>query len=105
MKLYIVVAAALSVGLKAAQACHAMRAFTAAYPHLDAYWFHEHNNIVVLEHHDVPSLADALEGAGLRLARFHEPDLDDELTAICAEPAAWRELSNVRLMRGDALAV
>lgn len=99
MKLYIVVAAALAAGLKAAQACHALRAFGADYPHLDEYWFREHNNIVVLEHPDVEALADELQEAGLRLSRFHEPDQDDALTAFCAEPAAWRALSNVPLMR------
>ena len=28
---------------------------------------------------------------------FHEPDLDNELTAICVEPAAWKQLSSVKL--------
>lgn len=50
MKLYIVVARALSAGLKIAQACHALRAFTAEHPKLDHVWYTESNNIVVLEH-------------------------------------------------------
>lgn len=97
MKLYVVVWSALSHGLRAAQACHAMRAFGAQYPVLERYWFEEHNNIVILQHEDIPSLAERLEAAGLRLARFHEPDLDNALTAICVEPAAERLLSSVRL--------
>jgi hypothetical protein len=97
MKLYIVLEKALASGLKIAQACHALRAFTGEYPHLDQYWFHESNNIVVLQQDDIPSLADKLEEKGYRLSRFFEPDLDNELTAICVEPAAWKQLSNLPL--------
>lgn len=97
MKLYIVVSTALSVGLKCAQACHALRAFIEAYPDIDRQWFAESNNIVILEHADVPTTADMLDGMGLRLARFHEPDMDDVLTAICVEPAAKASLRELRL--------
>ena len=31
------------------------------------------------------------------LARFHEPDLDDLLTAICVESAAKKRLSGLKL--------
>jgi len=55
--------------------------------------------LVVLEHPDLTSLAAELQAHGLRVALFHEPDLDDQLTALSAEPAAWRRLSNVRLAR------
>lgn len=91
-KLYIVVLRSLSTGLKAAQACHAMRAFIAAYPEIDADWYQNSNNIVVLEHDDLLGTANLLEGLGLSVARFHEPDRDDELTALCVEPAGAREL-------------
>lgn len=97
MKLYIVVLSALGHGLKAAQACHAVCAFGAAYPHIYEFWYHESNNIVVLQEDDVPSLADRLEKEGLRVARFHEPDLDGALTAICIEPNGQRFLSSLPL--------
>ena len=35
--------------------------------------------------------------SGLCMARFHEPDLDDLLTAICVESAAKKRLSGLRL--------
>ena len=96
MKLYIIVSRALSTGLKCAQACHAMHAFTLAYPDITREW-EESNNVVVLEHDDLPSLAGTLEAMGLSLARFHEPDMDDALTAICVEPSARRHVSTLRL--------
>lgn len=99
MKLYVVVAAALSNGLKAAQACHAMAAFGIHYPVLYRYWYEEHNNIVILQDEDVPSLAERLEKEGIRIARFHEPDLGNQLTAICVEPSASRKLSSLPLVR------
>lgn len=49
MKLYLVVLKSLSTGMKAAQACHAMFAFTQTYPEATERWRHD-NNIVVLEH-------------------------------------------------------
>lgn len=96
MKLYIIVRETLTAGLKAAQACHAAIAFTQAYPEKTREWMPD-NNIVVLEHSDMDGLASVLEGMGLDLVRFHEPDLDDQLTAICVEPAARRHVSTLRL--------
>ena len=49
-KLYIIVLKSLSSGLKAAQACHAITAFTFAHPEKARDWFENSNNIVVLEH-------------------------------------------------------
>jgi hypothetical protein len=98
-KLYIVLSSKLSNGLKIAQACHALRQFVGEYPHIDAYWFRESNNIVCLEVDDLPSLADRLEEVGLRISRFCEPDLNNELTAIAVEPKGWKRLSNVALAR------
>jgi hypothetical protein len=97
MRLFVIVNAALDAGLKAAQAIHAFRSFCGEYPHIEQYWHHESNNIVVLQDDDIPSLAERLEKKGFRLSRFTEPDRDDELTAICAEPGAWKQLSNLPL--------
>ena len=96
MKLYIVVRNTLSAGLMAAQAVHAFRAFTLAYPAETAAW-DASNNIVILQHEDIPTLADLLEACGLAVARFHEPDMDDQLTAFCVEPAAKRRVAGLRL--------
>ena len=83
-KLYIIVSAALGAGLKCAQACHALRSFVAEHSEIEREWHDNHNNIVVLQHDDVSSLAERLEAQGFKLSRFHEPDLNNELTAICA---------------------
>lgn len=96
MKLYIIVLKSLSVGLKCAQACHAMHAFTRQFPEATAAWEPE-NNVVVLEHAELSGLADVLDGLGLCVARFHEPDMGDALTAICVEPAAKRMVRGLSL--------
>lgn len=98
-KLYIVLASKLSAGLKIAQACHAMRQFVGEHPILERFWFQESNNIVCLQTDDIRGLADGLEADGIRLSRFHEPDMDDELTAIAVEPMAWKRLSSLPLAR------
>jgi len=97
MKLYIILNKALDAGLKMAQACHALRTFIDEYPEQDQDWHANSNNIVVLHHEDLPGEAERLERLGLGLSRFHEPDLDDELTAICVEPNDGRHLSNLQL--------
>lgn len=61
MRLYIVVQKTLSSGLKMAQACHALRQFIEAYPEIDHAWYHESNNIVVLEHGDMPGIMKTLD--------------------------------------------
>ena len=96
-KLYIVVLATLSAGMKAAQACHALRAFGAVYPDIDRDWYETSNNIVILEHDDPSDLADRLDSHGMTLARFHEPDLDGALTSFCVAPEARKMLGRLPL--------
>ena len=98
-RLYIVLEKMLDAGLKMAQAVHAFKAFQVEHPEVEAQWFLDSNNIVVLHEDDVPSLADKLEELGFRVSRFFEPDRDGQLTGICAEPAAWKQLSNIPLAR------
>lgn len=97
MKLFVVVKQTLSSGLKMAQALHAFRAFQSAFPVVEAYWHAEHNNIVVLQVEDIEALTGRLDAAKVRLSKFREPDRNDELTAICVEPGAWRLLSSLPL--------
>ena len=96
-KLYIVVLDTLSAGLKAAQACHALRAFGASYPDIDLDWYNTSNNLVILEHDDPTGLAERLGGHGMALARFYEPDMDHTLTAFCVAPEARKMLSRLSL--------
>ena len=105
MKLFVVVDKTLTTGLKAAQGIHAAFAFAREYPVLSTYWQQEHNNIVVLESDALVVLAARLEAAGFRLSRFHEPDLDGQLTALCIEPGAAKMLSNLPLARAAAAEV
>jgi len=84
-KLYIVVRGDLETGLRAAQACHALREFVAEHPAADQQWFATSNTIVLLEVEDIDQLSDLafdLERHGIRIAKFIEPDLGYELTAI-----------------------
>ena len=96
-KLYIVLASALDSGLKMAQAVHAAFLFGEEYPHLKDYWYLESNNVAVLQVDDLPDLAQTLEKHGLRISRFHEPDMGNALTAIAVEPKGWRKLSSLPL--------
>lgn len=96
-KLYIIVDERLRSGAKMAQACHAMRAFADQHPEIEKAWFDNSNNIVILQVKDLNELADFLDSAGYAIARFHEPDFNDQLTAIAVEPDARRHLSHIRL--------
>jgi hypothetical protein len=96
-KLYVIARTALSSGLKAAQLCHAARAFASFYPDLEKSWFEVSNNIVLLEHDNIEDLADRLERHGLALSRFHEPDLDGQFTSFCVEPEAKRHVARLPL--------
>jgi len=99
-KLYIVVRADLSQGLKLAQACHALRAFGARHPEIDREWFERSNNIAVLVVPDEQKLRELLElteSRGLAVAPFLEPDLGDQMTALALEPSAKRFLRRLPL--------
>lgn len=90
-RLYVVVRADLSPGLKLAQACHALRLFAEEHPSVELAWYRGANNLVVLQVPDEAALAalGALsEARGLRLATFREPDLDGAVTALALEPRA-----------------
>lgn len=96
-KLFIVVDKALSPGLKIAQALHAFRAFIAAHADIERQWFLDSNNIVVLEHADVPGIEHDVASLGYATAIFREPDLHDQITAIAVEPRAGRLLRDLPL--------
>ena len=97
MKLYIVVDRALSAGMKAAQACHAMAAWHLCHPEWTREWMNTSNTLVVLQHPELPTLDALLAERGLLRVRVEEPDLDGRLTAVCVEPRARRELAGLEL--------
>jgi hypothetical protein len=85
---------------------HAAFEFALAHPALLYDWHTTSNTVVVLATSDELSLGrlcDDASAAGLRLVRFHEPDLDGALTAAALEPAAHRLVSRLplALSRGE----
>lgn len=88
-KLYIVLDAGLRPGQKLAQACHAMRQWTAEHPEEDRRWFEESNTLVLLEaanESDLTALVGRARDAGVSCVEFREPDMEDRLTAIAIGP-------------------
>jgi hypothetical protein len=80
---------------------HAAIDFTLTHPELVARWHHSSNTLVVLAARDELSLGwlcDDATAAGLRVVRFHEPDLGHALTAAAFEPGARRLLSHLPLL-------
>ena len=106
--LYVVTRADLAPGAQAAQAMHAALEFVARFPRAFTDWRRVSNTLVVLAAESELALvrlcADAA-AAGLPVARFREPDLDDALTAVALMPAArgrFRPLARLPLaLRGE----
>ena len=96
-KLYVVVDEGLTPGLKIAQGGHALCAFESEHPEVYRDWHDNSNNLVCLQSGDLGTLAASLEEKGFKVSRFHEPDLDDRMTAFSVEPAAGRYLSSLPL--------
>jgi hypothetical protein len=96
-KLYVIVQEDLSPGMKIAQGGHALCSFSSDHAEVYRDWYTTSNNLVVLQAPDLQVLADSLSEKGFRSSCFHEPDLNDQLTALAVEPAAQRWLSNLRL--------
>jgi peptidyl-tRNA hydrolase len=100
MKLYIVVRNDLAPGLQLAQAVHAKELFSHEHPEVNTDWYERSNNIVVLQvenKEELAKIAYGLSKQGLAVCMFKEPDLNDELTAIAAEPGAGTSLSSLPL--------
>lgn len=66
-----------------------MRQWSEEHPELDRQWFTSSNYLVCLS---VPSerelqiLTEVASSANIKIAKFHEPDLNNELTAVVFEP-------------------
>ncbi len=94
-KLYVIVRNDLTPGLQCAQACHAQHLFTQRFPELARAWG---QNLVVLQVPNEVSLeAVRADLEGISVVSFHEPDLDNELTAIAVAGDAERLLSSFPL--------
>lgn len=100
-KLYAVVRSDLCPGAKACQAAHALRAFQAAYPELEAAWWAASNRLVLLEApaHELARLEARAGAEGASCVRFVEPDWEPAgtLTALALGPDAARLVASLRL--------
>jgi peptidyl-tRNA hydrolase len=103
MKLYVVVRSDLRPGLQAAQACHALHAFSHLHPEVDEKWAPS-PNLVVLQvrgEKEVRALAIRSLEMGVPCAVFEEPDLGGEATALCG-PLPPCLVSSLPLLLRDA---
>lgn len=92
-RLYAVARADLPVGLQTAQVGHALIGWVMEYGAPP-------ENLVVLAVKNEEALWSLLKKLdGDRRYAFHEPDLDDQLTAIAIGPESWRKVSSVGLLR------
>lgn len=85
LKLFIVLRADLTPGLKIPQACHGQDAFYEEYPELYAEWRTVHKNLIVKEVPDgaaLSALLVRLKDARVAVAQYCEEDLNHTLTAI-----------------------
>lgn len=70
----------------AVQSCHALAEFANQHPSVFFYWQINQKNIVLLEVEDEVSLMELFNKIQGKKSKFHEPDINDELTAICFLP-------------------
>ena len=99
-KLYLVVRRDLPLGARAAQLCHALRAFAASHPACDKDWYERSNTLVLLEVPDEAALDQLIEKChrwDIEGAEFREPDLGNSLTAIAIGPRGGRFLRKLPL--------
>jgi len=88
-KLYIVSRSDLSAGAQACQAIHCVIEFILMFPEETKTWHKTSNHICFLEARDEEHLGQLMADArelGIYCARFHEPDFNDDLTAVVFEP-------------------
>jgi len=80
--------------------------FILAHPEISRKWHDQSNYIILLSvptEYELQSTAQTLRAADLSISLFHEPDLDNELTAIAVEPSdrARRFCSRLKLAMKD----
>lgn len=99
-KLYVIVRSDMPAGDQLAQSCHAVAEFGVLCPERFTAWAKAQRNLVVLQ---APSKT-ALDivrmqiiDEGHEVASFHEPDMQDELTAIAFGAEAARLVSQLPL--------
>ena len=89
-KLVTVTRTDLTPGYQAVQSIHAAIQFTQEHPSTTNEWYTISNYLVSLavqNEHELKHLEHRARDQGLKVSSFHEPDLNNELTAICIEPS------------------
>ena len=93
----------LSPGYQAVQSAHSIADFAIQHPQEFKDW-HENSNYLcqlsVENEEELAKLAFKAEAKGIKITRFYEPDLNDQLTSICLEASdsTRRVTSNLPLM-------
>lgn len=103
-KLTLVVRNDLRAGQQAVQSVHAFTEFAHQHPDIEREWYASSNTLALLSVPDESTLRRVLEeaeGRGIRRSHFREPDLGDQVTALCLEPSPEVR----RLCRGFPLAL
>lgn len=96
--LYVITHSELSAGYQVAQTIHATANIALEFPEEIAHWHKNGQRVVALEVRDEEELWQLIEKALLfpeanfRVVRFHEPDLDNALTAFALVPNKWNSL-------------
>lgn len=90
-------------GYQAVQSCHAAIDFIIKFPAEARQWHLESNYLCQLalpNELELEQFAQKAESKGIKVIRFYEPDIDNQLTAICLEPCeATRKItSSIPLM-------
>lgn len=72
------------------QSSHAIADFAIQFPNIFYKWHEESNYIIQLSVNDIfelQMLIDKLKKNNIKFTAFYEPDIDNQLTAICIEPS------------------
>ena len=85
-KLIIITRQDLQPGYQLVQSTHAIADFIFQFPEIAKDWKFTSNSIITLSvpnEDDLKKIADKLESREIAVSRFNEPDIDNQLTAIC----------------------
>jgi peptidyl-tRNA hydrolase len=103
-KLYLITRKDLTPGAQMAQVVHVMREFVEDFPKIEKHWYKSSNTVVILSvdnEDELYYLVNKAKQLDIKVSKFHEPDLGNQLTAIALEP-----LENSKILcRGIKLAL
>ena len=88
--MYVITRDDLSVGYQAVQSSHAAIDFVIKYPELAREWHERSNYLVILSvpsESELQQVVQTLTDRNLLFQPFHEPDIDNQLTAVAIEPS------------------